>query len=130
VSAQPTPPVNPSPPSGARKEAKQHQASAAKSEEGSTGASEARQNGGDLANKPLPPPGVPMTRRDRLRADGASFTAVPRQAQASAWVIGLEWGGGAALMALVLAFGWTTVRPTPRARPPVLPAPAWARRRR
>jgi hypothetical protein len=73
-----------------------------------------------------------MTRRDRVHAEPGSFTAVRHAEQASAWTTGLQWGGGTILMALVLAFGWTTVWPTPRRcpGPDVTPAPAWARRRR
>jgi hypothetical protein len=44
-------------------------------------------------------------------------------------VTGLQWGGGLTLMALTLAFGFITVRPTPRRRTPELPAPAWSRTR-
>jgi hypothetical protein len=59
------------------------------------------------------------------------FTAIHVRAQPSAWTHGLEWGGGLTLMALVLALGYTTVRPTPRRRrAPAAPMPAWARRRR
>jgi hypothetical protein len=124
VAAQPTPPVNPSPPGGARKEAKQHQASAAKSEEGGAKASE---QGVDLAQGPISPTGSAYTRRDRIRAHGSSYGALAGRPQASAWVTGLEWGGGIAVMALALALGFTTVRPTPRRRPPEVPQPAWAR---
>jgi hypothetical protein len=127
VAAQPTPPVNPSPPGGARKEAKQHQASAAKSEEGAKDATQGA--GGDLANQPDSMRGDhAMTRRDRIRTEGASFSVVGHE-QASAWVTGLQWGGGIGLMALILALGFTTVRPTPRGRrragPDVQAAPAW-----
>ena len=59
-------------------------------------------------------------------ADG--FTPLHPRTQPSAWVTGLEWGGGIGLMALALALGFVTVRPTPRRRPPDLPAPAWNRR--
>jgi hypothetical protein len=131
VAAQPTPPVNPSPPGGARKEAKQHQASAAKSEEGSSqGAGEAQNLGGDLANSPDRAPGAAFTRYRADRARAGSFTGVAHASQPSAWVTGLEWGGGIGLMALALALGFTTLRPTPRRGPPVVPAPAWVRYRR
>jgi hypothetical protein len=44
----------------------------------------------------------------------------------------LQWGGGITLMALALALGFTTVRPTPRGRrrDDVTPAPVWLRQRR
>jgi hypothetical protein len=130
VTAQPTPPVNPSPPSGARKEAKQHQASAAKSEEG--GAQKASDAAGDLNAQPGPPGGLGMSRRDRIKPAPAGFTPLSRAhaEQPSAWTTGLQWGGGIGLMALVLAFGYITAWPTPRSRLPVVPAPAWLRRRR
>jgi hypothetical protein len=68
-----------------------------------------------------------MTRIDRVKP-GQSFTPLARaHNQPSAWTTGLEYGGGLTLMALVLAFGFTTVRPTPKRREPELPAPAWAR---
>jgi hypothetical protein len=115
VSAQPTPPVNPAPPGGARKEARQKQAATAKSEEG---ASEAGEQAGDPVDGP-PGPGHAFTRR---RAEP----------QASAWVSGLQWGGGITVMALGLALGFTTLRPTPRGRrrEEVTPAPVWLRNRR
>jgi len=111
----PAPPIQPAPPGGARKEARQRQAATAKSEEGSNEQSA----GVDTANGPVNPTGAAFTRR---RAD----------AQPSAWVTGLEWGGGTLLMALVLALGFTTVRPTPRRKleHEVRPAPAWVRHRR
>jgi hypothetical protein len=77
-----------------------------------------------------------MTRHDPnafSRRDGAapasSFTPLAHHNQPSAWARDLQWGGGLTLMALVLAFGWITVRPTPRRREPELPAPAWVRSR-
>jgi hypothetical protein len=74
-----------------------------------------------------------MTRHDRVRADGGSFSMVQHE-QASAWVTGLQLGGGLTIMALVLAFGWMTVRPTPRgrgrARSDIRAAPAWTPTRR
>jgi hypothetical protein len=57
-----------------------------------------------------------------------AFTA-HRPDQVSAWARDLQWGGGLTLMSLVLAFGWITVRPTPRRRQPQVPAPGWARER-
>jgi hypothetical protein len=93
--------------------------------------------GGDLANGPDAELGsTPMTRYEnnatRLEraAPGQSFTPLTHAHQTSAWVRDLEWGGGLALAALVLGFGWLTVRPTPRRRQPEIPAPARARVRR
>jgi hypothetical protein len=126
--AQPTPPVNPAPPGGARKEARQKQAATAKSEEG--GSPDVQKV--DTANGPVNPTGAAMTRRDRERATATGFTGVTHAEQRSAWVTGLQWGGGIGLAAIVLALGFTTLRPTPRRRPgpEIAPAPAWARRRR
>jgi hypothetical protein len=128
----PAPPIQPAPPGGARREAKAKQPAAAKSEEGS---SEAKEQVADPMNQPPGPTGTemtrrthPVTRRDRTRPTG-SITPIHVRAQPSAWTRGLEWGGGLTLMALVLAFGYTTVRPTPRRRTPPVAAPAWARRR-
>jgi hypothetical protein len=129
VTAQPTPPVNPAPPGGARKEARQKQAATAKSEEGGAG-DQASDATGSLGTEPPGAHGAAFTRHDRVKAAPAGFTPLRRTSQPSAWATGLQWGGGTVLMALVLAFGWITVRPTPRGRPPVLPAHAWARRGR
>jgi len=71
-----------------------------------------------------------MTRRDRIRADGPSFTTVSAQPQASAWTRDLGYGAGMTLMAMALAFGFTAARPRPKRRPPEAPAPAWVRRQR
>ena len=123
----PAPPIQPAPPGGARKEARQRQAAAAKSEEGAQ--SEVQQAGGDFVQGPPEPPASGMTRRARDRP-ASSITALPRSAQASAWTRDVLYGGGLGVAALVLALGFTTVRPTPRRRRvPELPAPAWARRR-
>jgi hypothetical protein len=65
------------------------------------------------------------TRRDRL-APTPSFTPLAHRNQPSAWARDLEWGAGMTLMALVLALGYTTVRPGPRRRQPELPAPVRA----
>jgi hypothetical protein len=127
VTAQPTPPVNPAPPSGARREAKQRQAATAKSEEG--GSEKVAGSEGDLAGGRSSPDQA-MRRRDRVKMAPDGFTPVRASAQPSAWVTGLEWGGGTGLMALALALGFSGVRPTPRRKPPVEPAPAWSRRRR
>jgi hypothetical protein len=129
------PPVNPAPPSGsaARKEAKQRQAATAKSEEGSVGEQTA-QAGGDLADQRMAPDAsmtrheLPMARRDPERPV-ASFTANTTRPPRSAWTTDLYCGGGLALAALVLALGFSIVRPTPRRRAPEIPAPAWQRRR-
>jgi hypothetical protein len=129
VAAQPTPPVNPSPPGGARKEAKQHQASAAKSEEGG---SQVKGAEGDLAQSREDPTGSAFTRRRPDPQVSAWAPMLKQRPQASAWTTGLQWGGSIGLMALVLALGFTTVRPTPRGRRrlPVVPAPAYVRQRR
>jgi hypothetical protein len=120
------PPVNPAPPAGgaARKEAKQRQAAAAKSEEGDSKASEGT---GDLAqDRPAP---KTMTRRERDRP-APSISALSYRAQPSAWSLGALYGGGLGLAAAALALGFSILRPRPRRRPPEVPAPAWARMRR
>ncbi|MDX6653056.1 MAG: hypothetical protein QOJ38_1837 [Solirubrobacterales bacterium] len=132
----PAPPIQPAPPGGARKEARQKQAATQDSGAGTDeSSSEAQHMGGDMAQSDHGPEGSAMTRHensatrlDRV-APGQSFTPLAHHRQPSAWVQGLEWGGGMTLMALVLAFGWITVRPTPRRREPELPAPAYARYR-
>jgi hypothetical protein len=70
-------------------------------------------------------------RRDRV-APGQSFTPLAHHGQSSAWARDLQWGGGLTLMALVLALGFTTVRPGSRRRQPEIPAPArvWSHTRR
>ncbi|MDX6663756.1 MAG: hypothetical protein QOG09_1858, partial [Solirubrobacterales bacterium] len=102
------------------------------------GVSEAGENGGDLATGGDTVGGTSAAatrhessyqRRDRV-APGQSFTPLTHHGQPSAWARDLQWGGGLTLMALVLAFGWITVRPTPRRRMPEVPAPAEARARR
>jgi hypothetical protein len=128
------PPVNPAPPSGsaARKEAKQRQAAAAKSEEGGAeGGSQAAEV--DRGDTPVNLPGADMTRNQqamtRLQPPArAVWIAAPAvRPQPSAWVLDLEYGGGLALAGLILALSFTLVRPTPRRREPRLPAPAWVR---
>ncbi|MDX6662980.1 MAG: hypothetical protein QOG09_1082, partial [Solirubrobacterales bacterium] len=132
----PAPPIQPAPPGGARKEARQKQAATQDSGAGTDeSSSEAQHMGGDMAQSDHGPEGSAMTRHEnnatRLNrvAPGQSFTPLAHHRQPSAWVQSLEWGGGMTLMALVLAFGWITVRPTPRRREPELPAPAYARYR-
>ena len=135
----PAPPIQPAPPGGARKEARQRQAAAQKSgsDVGDDASSQAQDATGDLAGGRDTVPGASemtryesnATRLDRRVAEPSYTIAVHRQ-QPSAWVTGLQWGGGMTLMGLVLAFGWITVRPTPRRRQPELPAPAFARTRR
>jgi hypothetical protein len=129
------PPVNPAPPSGsaARKEAKQRQAATAKSEEDASAGHQTQQAGGDLAgdrNAPLAARRneMAMTRRDPTRI-APSFTAVTHHEQASAWSRDLLLGGGLASTALVLALGFSTVRPGSRRREPHLPAAEQARLR-
>jgi hypothetical protein len=127
--------VNPAPPSGsaARKEAKQRQAATAKSEEGAQeGVQEA---GGDQARSPTSIPGAEMTRHDHpsVRRDrvkpGLSITPLRAHAQPSAWSRDLLYGGGIGIAAAVLALGFSILRPRPRRRPPIVPAPAWLRDR-
>jgi hypothetical protein len=65
-----------------------------------------------------------MTRQDH------AFTAYAPQSRANPVGPGVLYGSGLTLMALVLAFGWTHGRPTPRRREPELPAHAWSARRR
>jgi hypothetical protein len=123
------PPVNPAPPSGsaARKEARQRQAAAAKSEEGAD--RQAQDAVGDLADQRPGATGiVQMTRRDRVKP-GPSMIGLAHADQPSAWPRDLLYGGGLGLAALTFALGWLIVRPTPRRRSPDVPAPAWARRR-
>jgi hypothetical protein len=64
-------------------------------------------------------------RRDPVQP-GPSITTIAHRDQPSAWSRGALYGGGLTLMALTLAFGFTTLRPTPRRRRPELPSPAWA----
>jgi hypothetical protein len=89
------------------------------------GGSAIQEMGGDLADKPSSTQGAAMTRHDPN-----AFTAIAHRDQASAWARDLQWGGGLTLMALVAAFGWITVRPTPKRREPEVPSPAFARNRR
>ena len=126
VTPPPTPPVNPAPPGGARREARQRQAATAKSEEG---AADAQKEGVDLAQAPPGPNQTAFRRRDRVRAEPGSFTALPRGRHRDDPWTGLEWGAGAILAALALALGYTMIRPLPGAgRRDPMPAPAWARR--
>jgi hypothetical protein len=119
------PPVNPAPPAGsaARKEAKQRQAAAAKSEEGEGGRSNEHLDV-EIADAPNMPGGAAMTRRDRDRPL-PSLTTLQRPAQASAWTRDALYGGGLGLAALAFTAGWLTMRPRPRRRP--LAAPERAR---
>jgi hypothetical protein len=92
--------------------------------------SESQHGGGDLANAPDATMGNnPMTRRERTRP-APSFTAIARADQPSTWAQGALYGGSITLMALALSLAWTRGRPTPRRRPPEVPAPALARARR
>jgi hypothetical protein len=122
------PPVNPAPPSGsgAKKEARQRQAAAAKSEEGGSESADPSEAQGRQDNAQTP--NASMTRLDQT--NNHPFTARARDAQPSAWARDAVAGGGLTLMALVLALGWTAMRPTPRRRQPTIPAPAWARSNR
>jgi hypothetical protein len=67
------------------------------------------------------------TRRDQIKP-GSSITVLARSDQLSAWSRDLLYGGGLLVAALVLAAGFTVVRPRPRRRPPEVAAPAWAER--
>ena len=134
------PVVNPAPPSGsaAKKEARQRQAATAKSEEG-TG-SEAQRAGGDLADGPPSPTGTnafagkrqpnAFARHAPQPLQPSLTTLAARAGQPSAWTRDLLYGSALAVAALVLALGFSTVRPTPRRRPPEVPAPVWAPRQR
>jgi hypothetical protein len=115
----PSPPIQPAPPGGARKEARQRQAAAAKSEEG-TGSERAGEAHGRI--DAVDAPNQSMTRLDQGRG-GLAFTALQDGHQASAWSRDvLVYGGGLTLAALVLALGFTTVRPKTRRREPAVPA--------
>jgi hypothetical protein len=128
------PPVNPAPPAGgaARKEAKQRQAAAAKSEESQSEASEA---GGDFTEgSKSPQNGVQAARRGVDRpmpsygdTEPLAFSALERPAQPSAWARGALYGGGLGVTALLLAFAWGVGRPRGRDRRRELPAPARVR---
>jgi hypothetical protein len=138
----PAPPViNVAPPTPARPRQEAKKAAVQSSGSENDSPSDA---GVDLAQGPPTPEGSSTssmtrnenasTRRDRV-TPAQSFTPLGHQNQPSAWARDLQWGGGLTLMALVLAFGWITVRPTPRRREPEVPAPAratarhWDRRR-
>jgi hypothetical protein len=137
------PPVNPAPPGGsaARKEAKQRQAAAAKSEDA---ASESADAAGDFteggaknsqdglaATRRSPERPLPAVRRAADRP-APSFTPLGRAEPASAWARGALYGGGLGLAALAFAAAWLTGRPTDRRRLRSHPAPAraeaWRRR--
>jgi hypothetical protein len=122
------PPINPAPPSGgaARKEAKQRQAATAKSEEGSSEQGQGAEV--DTADGPPAPRGANMTRLDTGAGDHRHpFTRLVHADQPSAWARGALYGGALTMSALLLALGFTAIRPRPKRRPPELPAPARAR---
>jgi hypothetical protein len=134
----PTPPVNPAPPGGARREARQRQAAAQKSGSESDQESQAQDGAGDLAEAPRTLQGAQMTRQDPARADRHNFTrgsgAQPApsftpltRSEPAAGAQPLLYTGGITLLALAL--GYTHGRPTPRRRTPDVPAPAFARAR-
>jgi hypothetical protein len=115
--------VNPAPPAGgaARKEAKQRQAAAAKSEEGqSAGAAE------NDAQAPLNPVSDPSHGSSRLGGDQHAFTRIEHASGPSAAGRAALYTGGLTLAALLLAVSWGAGRPTPRRRRHDLPAPARA----
>jgi hypothetical protein len=126
ITPSPIPPsapvVNPAPPSGsaARKEAKQRQAATAKSEETAVGDEQARVDPANAQVRPDAadaPPGLPGSAMTRAPADRPhAFVAMERAGQASAWTRDLEFGGGLALAALLLAAGFAGARPTGRHR--------------
>jgi hypothetical protein len=124
------PPIQPAPPSGgaARKEAKQRQAAAAKSEEGGQeqGAQETGADGADAQGR-VSAADVPRSAMTRSGGERHAFTALRHDDQPSAWSTTALYGGTAGFTALVLALGWLTLRPTPRRREPKLPAPAMQR---
>jgi hypothetical protein len=125
------PPVNPAPPAGsaARKEAKQRQAAAAKSEEGEGGRSNEHLDV-EIADAPNMPGGAAMTRRERDRPV-PSLTSLDRPAQPSAWARNALYGGGLGLAALAFTACWLTFRPRPRRRltaaPQRAPTSRWGR---
>jgi hypothetical protein len=119
----PAVPVQPSPPQRASKPAPSKSGSGAGDDQDK---SEIQHSGGDLATGGDQVGGTSAS----TRRDPNAFTALARPDQQSAWARDLQWGGGLTLMAMVLAFGWVTVRPTPKRRQPEVPAPAWNRTRR
>jgi hypothetical protein len=129
----PAPPViNVAPPTPARprQEAKKAAVQSSGSENDKAGA-DSRTDATDARTEPMTrleskPPNQSYRRRDRI-SPGQSFTPLAGHHQPSAWARDLQWGGGLTLMALVLTFGWITVRPTPKRRQPELPAPAYSR---
>jgi hypothetical protein len=123
----PAPPViNVAPPTPARPVEKAKKVAVQSSGSDSDAKSgDAAELGGDLANSPESAHGQSMTRHNPN-----AFTAIAHKDQASAWARDLQWGGGLTLMALVAAFGWITVRPTPRRQRPEIPAAAYSRIRR
>ena len=123
----PAPPVNPAPPGGARKEARQRQAAVAKSEQGGDGKGEDSEAHG--RQDAVDSPNSAMTRLDQGKG-GMAFTAYEQREQPSAWARGALYGGGLTLAALLLAMTWTAAGPRARRRTPEVPAPAYARRRR
>jgi hypothetical protein len=122
----PSPPViNVAPPTPARPVEKAKKVAVQSSGSDSDAKKGAEATGDSLADAPMPPPGSAYS-----RSDPHAFTAVAHRDQASAWARDLQWGGGLTLMALVAAFGWITVRPTPKRRLPEVPAPAYSKSRR
>jgi hypothetical protein len=118
----PSPPViNVAPPTPARPVEKAKKVAVQSSGSDSNAKSEVQGMGGDMVQDKQAPEGAAMTRHEPN-----AFTALSHRDQPSAWARDLQWGGGLTLMALVLAFGWMTVRPTPRRRQPEVPEPAWS----
>jgi hypothetical protein len=139
VTAQPTPPVNPAPPGGARREARQRQAATAKSEEGG-GADNPAHGRADNAEAPHSAPGSSMTRLDARRPEANAYTRRASASPVLAARMAVHSGGSgptaaqtaalAFLSALAVGLAFAAVRPTPRRRPPIVPAPGWQRPRR
>jgi hypothetical protein len=119
------PVINVAPPTPARPVEKAKKVAVQKSGSGIGDDKSARNAGVDLASSP---PGADGTASFSRQEN--NFTALERPEQASAWARDLQWGGGLVLMSLVLAFGYITVRPTPKRRQPEVAAPAWSRSRR
>jgi hypothetical protein len=69
-----------------------------------------------------------MTRHTRSGPEHP-FTRLTAANQPSAWPRDLLYGGGLLAAAAVFALGFTIVRPRPRRRTPIAPAPAWLRDR-
>lgn len=130
----PAPPVQPAAPGGGRREARQTEGAVERAVlevetewDDEEGVDPSDAHG---AINPMDSPERAFEAK-RLEGDrrGLAFTSLERSGQPSAWARDLQWGGGLMLTALVLALGWSTMRPGPGRRQAEQPAPAWARRR-